>query len=117
MPPLEKVLSDTQEISDRDRHPFKIPNAKQTDERLVGDLLGLLVPHEPAGEAEHPVVIGLVELTDDAGARPLIRDELVRDEGVGRRLGRLGEAGPVAQMVSGSLLFHGRPLYAGAPRT
>ena len=45
-----------------------------------------------------------------AGAR-----RLVCDKGVGWRVGPLGEAGPVAQMVSGSMLVHGRPLYAGAP--
>ena len=64
-----------------------------------------VVAGEPSGEAEHPVVVGLVEIPDDAGALARV------DDGVGLQVMR-GRSfkNPAAGLGSGSLLVHGPPI-------
>gem|GEM_PF-5325255 len=106
------VLNDTKEISNAYAHRFKISNTKQTHIRLVSDLFGVVVAHQPARETVDAVVTGLVELADDAGPHRLqgLLVQLHR-----RRLGRvrIGRSirGTRRRVASGGGFVQARPCY------
>ena len=107
-----EIFNDTKEISNAYAHRFKISNTKQTHIRLVSDLFGVVVAHQPARETVDAVVTGLVELADDAGPHRLqgLLVQLHR-----RRLGRvrIGRSirGTRRRVASGGGLIQARPCY------
>lgn len=68
VPSPNQVLRDTQEISDTDVHPFKIPHSKKSHKGLVGNLFRFFVAEDPTNKAKNAVIPGGIKITHDAGA-------------------------------------------------
>lgn len=66
--PSSEVLGDPKEISDSDRHPFKISHSEKTNKRLVDQFLGLARADEPSGKRLNAMAITEVQIPDDFAA-------------------------------------------------